>query len=77
MKSPIMKRRSVKRFVSLPLLAGLMGVGKSGGGFRPLDCEQCKWNHGAFGDDFPKSGHCYLFAEAPRERCGQRQPRGS
>lgn len=65
------------RLVTVPVLAALMGVEQKRSGFRPLDCEGCKWNHAAFGDEFPKSGHCYLFAEAPKVKCVKREQRSA
>lgn len=45
--------------------------------FDPVDCTRCEWNHSAFSDDFPKTGHCYLFVDAPQCKCGHRKERAS
>ena len=65
----------------LPLLLGLaapylLGV-RNGSPFDPTDCTRCEWNHAAFSDDFPKTGHCYMFLDAPQRKCGQRKERAS
>lgn len=38
------------------------------GPFQPKDCAGCKYRE-------PKQGgHCYMFRDQPRRRCGQRPP---
>ena len=42
--------------------------------FDPIDCNSCSYNHAHFGDEFEKSGHCYMFVDAPPNRCPQHVP---
>ena len=42
-------------------------------GFDPSQCKDCAWNHDRFGDDFDKSGHCYMFRQHPPGVCPQRK----
>ncbi len=42
--------------------------------FDPIDCDSCRYNHAHFGDEFEKSGHCYMFVDAPPNRCPQHVP---
>lgn len=68
-----MKKTSLARRMAVLLNPALVGALKS----RPFDssdCKECEYNHANFSDDFDKSGHCYLFRDAPEVRCGKRRP---
>ncbi len=54
-----------------------LALGAERRAFDPTDCRRCQWNHEAFSDDFPKTGHCYMFADAPQRQCGQRKERAA
>ncbi len=40
--------------------------------FKLSDCADCQYHHKYFSDAFEKSGHCYMFREAPTNRCPQK-----
>lgn len=40
--------------------------------FKLSDCADCQYHHKYFADAFEKSGHCYLFIDAPTNRCSQK-----
>ncbi len=66
--------RTTKRILGLNTLVTMLTLTGIPSAFDPKDCASCKFNHANFGDDFDKSGHCYMFREVPSGRCAQRSP---